>query len=386
MVELVAAHGFEAVTVRGLAKRARVSSGTFYKHYSSTADCLLCTFDLICARASTRMIEAGQEESEPRQRLAAAAERLYRDIAAAPEAATFMLRSAHTVGPAYATDLWNSAMQLGAAVELCIRGEDGPPLNPLLLEGIVAGLARIGSTVQPASGEEELRRVAAEAVEWTMCICDSPAADLDPSDLAARVEDTPGESGSRPRRGDDWGAVLGDAREMILGATLWIARGGYQQLSIPRICREAGVSRRDFRRYFDSLEECFVVAVEERAAQVVAASVRRRDGNTPGTRTVSGVLRSTCEAIESDPDGARVLLDEITAAGTRGIDSRDRMIARAAHSLRATASEDEEPSEVLAEASIVAVWAILRRQVQDRNPRLAGALPVMNFLILRQAG
>ncbi len=385
MVELVATDGFEALTVRGLAKRARISSGTFYSHYRSTDDCLLATFDLICQRASQRLVEAGQNEPEPRRRLDSAVGRLFQDMADAPQVAKFMLRAAPAVGPAFTSGLRNSAMRLGVALEFCIRSDDSPPLNSLLLEGIVAGLARIGRVWVPSAGEDEIRALAAEAAEWIMSLSVLLPQDVELPLAAAPTERENGLPAPGRLRNGDWEGALGDERAMILSAAFRTAKSGYHQLSVSRICREAGVSRRDFSRHFKDLEDCFSLALEERAAGAMAASVREGSASAPWSATVYGALRTLCSAIEDDGDSARVLFVEITAAGTQGIDSRDRLISEAARTLRSIAQKGEGPSEIAAEASSAAAWAILRRRVQDQSPATTATLPILALLMLAPA-
>jgi AcrR family transcriptional regulator len=385
LIELVAARGYEAVTVRGLAKRARISTGTFYRHYSSSDDCLLSTFDLICARASQRLLEVGRDGVEPRRRLAFAVDRLFQDVVAAPQVATFMLRAAPTVGPGFSGELWSSAMQLGAALELCMRSDDSPRLHPFLLEGVVAGLARLGSLLTPAAGDDEIGAVTAEAVEWIEGLCALPVLDAEaPGAIAPRVSSNGG-SVRRRSRSDEWEGVLGDEREMMLAAAFRIARGGYHQLSVTRICREAGVSRRDFKRHFEDVDDCFVAALEERAGRTIEAWMRRRSASATWSRAVREALDALCDAIEADRGWASVLFVEITAAGTKGIDSRDRLISQVARSLRTTAPESQAPSELAAEASTAAAWAILRRLALDESLAATEALPVLTLLMLSPA-
>jgi AcrR family transcriptional regulator len=381
MIELAATDGYEALTVRGLARRARISNGTFYSHYRSTDDCLLSTFDLICQQASQRLVEAGQSEPEPRRRLELAVDRFFQDIVAAPQTATFMLRAAPAIGPAFNSGLRNSAMRLGIALESCMRNGDRPPLHPLLLEGIVAGLARIGRVLLPATGQDEIRYHTVEAVEWITRLTASSAPD---ARLTTAVSSNSGNGAPMPRpsRDGDWREALGDERAMILAATFRIAKGGYHQLSVRQICRAAGVSRRDFDRHFTCLENCFVSALEERAIGAIAASMRGRSSSATWSCTVYEALRRLCSAVEADPDGARVLFVEIAAAGTRGIDCRDRLISQVARALRVTAPEGQGPSELAAEASSAAAWAVLRSQVEDQDSATTAALPLLTLLML----
>ncbi|HKO37827.1 MAG TPA: TetR/AcrR family transcriptional regulator [Solirubrobacterales bacterium] len=387
MVELVATHGYEAVTVRGLTKRARVSSGTFYNHYRSTDDCLLSTFDLICRSTSERLLQAGQEEPDPRRRLALAIGCLFRDMAANRQAATFMLRGAPAAGPAFTSRLRNSAMRIGLALEFCLRTGGGPHLPPHLLEGVVAGLARIGRLWLPAATEAEIGEIAAEAAEWIMSLSfpSAQGAELLVAPVPPGRRD--GSTAARRLRDGNWQGTLGDERVMILAAAFRIAQcTGYHQLSIPMICREAGVSRRSFNRHFEGLEDCFSAALEERVASAVEASLRRRTPSAPWSTAVCEALEELCDAIEADVDSARVLLVEVSAAGTAGIDSRERQIARIARALQATAPVGREPSELAAEASTAAAWAILRRRASEQSSAAtASLLPLLAFLALAPA-
>jgi AcrR family transcriptional regulator len=382
MIEIVATDGYEAVTVRGLAKRARVSSGTFYRHYTSTDDCLLCAYDAICGLASRRLTEASRNEREPQRRLAMAVNCLFHDMAAAPQVATFMLRAAPTVGPAFTSPLWASAMRLGVALEYCVRSDDSPPITPLLLEGMIAGLARIGTMLPAGAEEDEIVKATSEAVEWIMSLCASVAEAYPP--LAAKAPELRNGLPVPSRLIDGgWDGTLGDERGMLLAAVFRIAKSGYNQLSVPRICREAGVSRRNFNRYFASLEDCFVTAVEEHVSRAIKGSIRRRESSASWNHYVSATLETLCEEIEGESDrAARVLFIEITAAGTQGIVARDRLISQAACAIRTAVPRGEAPTELASEASAGALWAILRRQVLDRDLLARDALPVLSILVL----
>ena len=384
MIELVATDGFEALTVRSLTKRARVSSGTFYSHFRGTDDCLLSSFDLLCQRAAERFLEGGQDEPEPQRRLALAIDRLLQDTAASPQAATFMLRAAPAAGPAFTGRLRNSTMRLGVALELCLRSGDGPQLPPLLLEGIVAGLLQAGRVYLAADGEEETGGVAAEVADWIVSLSLSAQ---DAGLLRAAV--SPERNGRTPAPGPQdwsWGEVPGDERAMISAAAFRIAKeGGYHQLTIPRICREAGIPRRRFDRHFSGTDDCFVSALEAQVTTVLAAL----PSNQPRARWSAAVYRklgALCGAIEADPDSARVVLVETSAAGTAGIDSHDRQISQIAQVLRGGAPEAQKPTHVAAEASTAAALAILRRRASEKSSAAtAHLLPLLALLALAPA-
>jgi len=381
-IEIVATQGYEALTVRRLTKRARVSSGTFYGHYRTTDECFLAAFDLVCRRASKRLLSAGREEMEPRSRLVRAIDRLFQDSAADPQVATFSLRSAPAAGPAFVGDLRISAKRLGLALNASLAINDGPQLPPPLLEGIVAGLARIGRTRldEDERAEVEREEVAAAAADWIMSLCAPVVRDV--KRLLASVESR--RAAGPPRAGwlvaEELRGDPGDERAMILAAAFRLSKRGYHQLTIPRICREAGVARRDFNRHFESLEDCFLSAIEERVVKFVTASVRQEPEAGGWSATLCAALEELRRTLEADGEGARVVFLEILAAGTRGVECRDRLISKIAQILCSTAPAGHCPSMLAAEASTAAAWAILERQAEEEGfEKLGAALALLAF-------
>jgi hypothetical protein len=116
----------------------------------------------------------------------------------------------------------------------------------------------------------------------------------------------------------------------------------------------------------------------------MAVSMGKRSASD-WSSTVCEALRTLCGAIEDDRDGARVLFVEITAAGTRGVDCRDRLISRAARALQTTVPSGRGPTELAAEASTAAAWAILSRLVQDQSSEVTAVLPTLALLMLAPA-
>jgi AcrR family transcriptional regulator len=356
VIELVAENGYRSLTVRSLAKRAQVSSGVFYRHFRGTDDCFLSTYDLICRHAAERMMEAGQHSRNPRERITRAIERVLLDIVFAPQVATFMLRSAPASGPVFTETLRVSALQVGGALEYLLRTGNGAGLPQPVMEGVVAGLARIGRVEAAGAGIDRIPAVAADTAAWVMGVCG-----VSPREAGAWVTVGPHQGHSaRGRRPDEvMRYTPGDHRGMILSAAIRIARTGYHQLTVSRVCREAGVSRRNFGRYFAGLEECFSVALETRALNLISARRRSRPSQVAWSGSIQRALELIGGTIEGDADGGRLLLVGIFAAGTQGVESRDRLITQIAQTVRATAPADQRPSDLDAEASTTVAWTIL---------------------------
>jgi AcrR family transcriptional regulator len=374
LVELVAADGYQALTVRGLAKRARISNGAFYALYRSTDDCFASTYDAVCRRSADRLIEAAGDESDPGRRLTLAIDRLLRDMVDTPQVATFALRAAPAAGPEFTNALRSSSMHVGIALEYCLPSDVGPSLTPPLLEGIVGGLARIGRMRVPTMESDQIPAVAAEAAAWTIGVAAGSRREGEFS--FATSPDHGAGAPIRPRSGGEgWAGTHGDDRAMLLTAAFRIARSGYHQLSVPRVCREAGVSRRVFSRHFAGLEDCISSALESQVTRALAAWERKSPDSASWKGPIHRATELICGAIDGDIDRARLLLVETSAAGPRGVESRDHLITILARTLRATAPADQRPSDLEAEASTAAAWAILRPQVPARSTRRDPLLP-----------
>jgi AcrR family transcriptional regulator len=368
VIELVAENGYPSLTVRALAKRAQISSGVFYRHYRSTDDCFLSTYDQTCRHAAERMMEASQRGRNPRERVTLAIERILIDIVMAPQVATFMLRSAPASGPVFTETLRISALQVGGALEYCLRTGDGATLPQPLMEGVVAGLARIGRVEAAGAGIDRIPAVASKAAAWVMSVCG-----VSPREATILITVGPqglgqGRRADEGRRDESMRAIPGDDRGMLLSAAIRIARTGHHHLTVTRICREAGVPRRRFSRCFAGLEECFSAALETRALILISAWRRGRTAQAAWSGSVQRAMELIGTTVEGDADGGRLLLVEIFAAGTQGVESRDRLIAQIAQTVRATAPADQRPSNLEAEASTTAAWTILAVRLTGRTP------------------
>jgi AcrR family transcriptional regulator len=360
VVELVAGYGYQSLTVRALSRRARVSSGAFYKHYRSTDECFLSTYDLICRRVGERATEAGLSGRDPRGRVTLAIERLLGDISTAPDVATFVLRAGPAAGPVFTGTLRRSALHIGRALECCLRTGVEPALPEPLLGGVVGGIARIGRLQEPGTSAEQIAAVAEGAAAWVMCVCVRPPA-------ARPSRPSPDPPAVAPALADRWASTPGDDRGMILSAALRLARRGYHHLTVPRICREAGVPRRTFSRHFAGLEDCFSTAVELRLTGLLRAWRRNRTAPHTWKGSFQRAQEMIRSAIGGDIEGGRLLLVDIFSAGTPGIDRRDELISQIAETLRDTAPPGGRPTLLEAEASTAAAWTVLATRI-TRHP------------------
>lgn len=99
--ELVAEHGYNAVTIELIVKRARVSYKTFYSHFANKEECFLELFDEVMAqtRAAVEAAIAAESEAPWPQQVAAALRVLFGTFVADPLIARASVVEAPTVGP-----------------------------------------------------------------------------------------------------------------------------------------------------------------------------------------------------------------------------------------------------------------------------------------------
>ena len=110
--------------------------------------------------------------------------------------------------------------------------------------------------------------------------------------------------------------VLRSQRERMLEAMIdTVADRGYHRTTIVEVARRAGVGRRTFYEHFGDKESCFLAAHDwllERLA-IYAAPAYERPG--PWPERVRRGLAALLTAIAYRPEGARLAIIEILAAG-----------------------------------------------------------------------
>jgi AcrR family transcriptional regulator len=179
------------------------------------------------------------------------------------------------------------------------------------------------------------------------------------------------------------GSVAGSQRERLLAATeKLIAEKGCARTTIEGIVKEAGVSSVTFYEHFRDKEECLVAtydrAVEETTVELEEAPVSEAGWPARGR----AVLRALLEAIEANPERARMCLVEAQMGG-RGLRSRyEATLDRAAVALRGGRGLDSAPrglADSLEEATAGGLAWLLRERLElggdegvaDLYPRMA---------------
>lgn len=379
MVELVAEHGYVGVTVRGLSRRAGVSSGTLYDHFVGKEDCFFATYDLLMAGLAGRIIAACNGERDRRRRLRLVFSTLMHQIVEEPQAARLCFVEALAVGPSALERTRPAAELFAAVIKDCFDASDETAVPALLVKGIVAGLAGVARARLLSGREGELPALVEGLVEWALCFGSPETIEF------AGAPGRPTRAETRLRAGDmaSWQGeqAPGADRALIISAAARLAANeGYGELSIPRIRTAAGVSRKSFDAHFDNIDDCFLAALEVRAKRALGEAARGA-GSRSWEDGVRHTISALCAHIARDPVRARAVFVEIFAPGTEGVRHRAKLIDDVAVFLRGSAPSRQRPTRLAAEASAAAVWGVLEYHVASgrtrRLPSMAATLATL---------
>jgi AcrR family transcriptional regulator len=384
MIEIAAEGGYGAVTVRGLARLASVSTRTFYEHFRDKEECFLSTYELVVRSWAQRIFasQAGGRDWQEQVRLAFSA--LTHEFANEPHAARLALVEASAAGPAALERMRRAGAVLEAmAREGFSRAPDGIAVPPLVMKGMVAGVWRVACARLLAGRERELPALANEMMLWSLSFRSEAASKLELLDHRSPVP----RGTWLPRDGEVGRQVFGDERALILAATTRLAANeGYRRLSAPGIRAAAGVSRKSLDAHFADVTDCFLAALDVLIRRTLAYALRHGATADTWPGGLHRAMVAFCTSVARDPAFAKLGFVELFAPGTPGIRFRARLIAAVAERLRQSAPSGQRPSELAAEASVGAALGIIHHQiVTGRASQLPRAAPTLSFLMLAPA-
>ena len=170
-------------------------------------------------------------------------------------------------------------------------------------------------------------------------------------------------------------------RERLIDAMIDVAATqGYASASVARVCVAAGVSSATFYEQFHDREDCLLAAYRTVATHVLdqTESFGRSRATNGGewSREARGVLERTLTVLAEDPSGARVLLLEALAGGSRLAAERATLgeaLQRRVQTLLDSPPRGAPVLDLPAEALIGALRSIISRQLlHDEDDDLAG--------------
>jgi AcrR family transcriptional regulator len=378
MIELVAEHGYNAVSVKKLANRARISKRDFYKLFAGKEECFLAAYDIIVSHSVRGVIAAAEGEEEWRERLRLGFLAFADQIAGSPEAARLALVEAFTAGAAAVERMQrtNRLFEVLVARNLALA-DDAPRLPPLVVKGIVAGGSRLARARLLSGHPRQLALNGDELLQWALSFCDDDVVRL--RGLRA--------TGAPPLREVAPDMPLEDERALILAATAKLAsKEGYATLTVPRVRAAAGVSRRSFDTHFEGVADCFLATLETLSNRTLAAAAPLYLTADDWAIGVHRMIADLCRHLARDPTFTGLAFLEVFSPDPEAIRWRSEMIARLATRLRRGAPPAQRPSEFAAEASIGAMWGVIHHFVAGgRRTQLPAAAPALSYLALAPA-
>lgn len=376
MIELVAAYGYGASTVADLCALAGVSKRTLYERFAGKQECFLTAFEMVVSRAARRIVAAQDGERDWQARLCLAFATFAEEVANDPQGAQLVLVEAFGAGPAALERMERTNALLEGIVSSSFDQAPGDlAVGPVVVKGIVAGVARVARVRLMDGRSHELPKLAGELSEWMLSYRSPAAARLDGLPRAiASVR--PAAVALAPERQD---LPREDDRARILCATAeLVAEQGYGQLSVERIVASTGMSARIFFGLFDGVEQCFLTALELLSGQALELAGH---AGFAGEDWPGGVYRAVValmDHIVRDAVFQRVAFVEVFALGPSGLHLRERLMASCAAGLSESAPSECRPSELVLQASVGAVWGIVHHHVAcgraRQLPALAGQL------------
>jgi AcrR family transcriptional regulator len=368
MVEIAATRGYPGTTIKAMCALAGVSRQTFYDLFGGDREaCFLGAYDYVVARAAERISRAYRDEEDPERRLCRAFEQFACEAAGEPQAARFALLEPFAAGQAAFARMDRGREMFEGLIAASISNPSRrATVSPTIAKGIVGGVERVSRVYLLAGKIGELAATADELSGWVSGYRPwSRSTPAQPPEAAT----------TRPQaglRGKDEGLRI------LRAAAAIAASDGYSGLSAPRITRLAGVSEETFASLYDgadAIEACFLAAFDLLGVEalVCAARASRHAGGWPDG--VCSGITALLDHVAAHPFLGPVAFIEIFSVGPSAIERRSRMLQKFADVFTRWIPEAQRPSELIAEAIVGAIWAVVhdyvvRGQV-DRLPELA---------------
>jgi AcrR family transcriptional regulator len=378
MVELVAEHGYNAVSVEKLTSRARISKRDFYKLFAGKEECFLAAYDIIVSHSVRGIVAAAEGEQEWRERLRLGVLAFADQITSSPEAARLALVEAFTAG-AVAVERMQRTNRLfeGLVARNLALADDAPRLPPLVVRGVVAGGSRLARARLLSGRPRQLALDGDALLQWSLSFCDDEVVRLRGLGTAG-VPPLPEVAPVMP---------LEDERGLILAATAKLAsKEGHATLTVPRVRAAAGVSRRSFDAHFEGVSDCFLATLETLSDRTLASAASFYLTAEDWASGVHRMIADLCRHLACDSTFTGLAFLEVFSPNPEAIRWRSEMIAKLATRLRRGAPPNQRPSEFAAEASIGAMWGVIHHFVATgHGTQLPAAAPALSYLALAPA-
>jgi AcrR family transcriptional regulator len=386
-IEVLAEGGYRAVTVRGLSERAGVSTHTFYRQFANAADCIGFASETTMLGALRQMEEARLPTNDWEESFQAVITSLMQYFANSPEAAAVVLTEAFDAGPSVRLRL---EAVIGTVAHLFaeLLGASPRPITVprRLSKGMVAGVLRIARQTSLAGRVDELPKLAPELSEWVLSL-------VAPARKAAFRTSAHARTGASPRReadpfpdGRGHRALLaaGDDRDRMIRATVRLAAAdGFGNLTVTRIRRSAGVSRRSFNANFASVSECFLSSLELVVRSAVTWAKAWAESEADRDRRTTRLMTALCAQAARNGALASLVLVGVLDPGREGLLCRENLLDAGATRMGDELAPLMCDQAVALSASMAAAWEIAANETAaGRSSNLPALSPLLAKVVL----
>ncbi len=178
-----------------------------------------------------------------------------------------------------------------------------------------------------------------------------------------------------------------DPRARLLAAMLeTVALRGYDRTTISRVLTSADVQEAVFSEHFHDKRDCFLQAVDELICRAERSALEHFQCPAPWAERVRLALESLLRALAGNPDGARVVLVEMLAAGPQACERQREALALFTSLIeqgRSGSAGAECLPQQTSEAIVGGIASILHRRVlQGDTDRLPGLHADLTYFAL----
>jgi AcrR family transcriptional regulator len=170
---------------------------------------------------------------------------------------------------------------------------------------------------------------------------------------------------------------------MLRTAAGLAAKDGFHGLTPARIIDEAHVSDEIFFGLYENTEQCFIAALELRATEVLATALRAMQSAEDWAGAVQLGIGALLQQIAGEPTLAPLAFVEIFTVGPAGVELREAILERIEALSARHAPRGRQPSGVVTEAIVGAVWGLIYdRVVRGEAHRLGELTEHASFIAL----
>lgn len=386
MIEIVAEQGYEAVTVREIARRAGVSTRAFYRHYSGKEECFLRVQHLVSMRFTQGLDAIGATADCLEEPMAAAVGGILGEWDRDPAAVQLMLVEAHAFGGSALTEARRTRRSIECLLErafACLAEE--LRLADCLITGIAAGIVGVARRRLMDEPEELLVGLTGPLTRWALAHRGYSAARLRRlGDVETSFRTSPQSALSSKAEKDGVRVLDGDLALLFSAAARLSVSDSGEQITPRKVALVAGLPRHSFENHFACVDDCLEALLRSNIDEVMEAA--RRAGEASGVRTSVPyrAVAGLCDRVARDLTFATLCFDEDVVPGEWRIRCHDHLIDELCAVVEsATVDRDDR---LMIEASTSALCGVVQEEfARGRAARLPEVAPMLAYMLLAPA-